>query len=207
MSDQETADEEETDARHFRYQVGGRVHHALNTLHVHTSPDQLSRSKVQYHRSGGPFKPIQGNEIRLLEMVMPSSSASTTLLVSQDPHYRLVHSMLPKTSGQGTAIPEEFIALSYSWGNGFEHENIMLENCVYRVNPNLKRILQALNLNWLNHLFRNGCKVWTDSICINQTDIAEKSHQIKRMADIFKQATWVVVYDGESNIDRQRRSH
>ena len=78
----------------------------------------------------------------------------------------------------------------------------MVENCVYRVNRNLKRILQALNLNRLNHLFRNGCKVWADSICINQTDNAVKSHQIKRMADIFKQATWVVVCDGESNIDR-----
>jgi len=39
--------------------------------------------------------------------------------------------------------------------------------------------------------------LWVDAICINQTDLAEKSSQLKMMRDIYTSAERVVVWLGE----------
>lgn len=41
--------------------------------------------------------------------------------------------------------------------------------------------------------------LWIDAICINQDDIAEKNSQVAMMAEIYKKATRVNIWLGESN--------
>lgn len=43
---------------------------------------------------------------------------------------------------------------------------------------------------------QNGKRVWIDSLCINQSNLIEKSHEVKRMGEIYSQADRVVSWIG-----------
>ncbi|KAH7096019.1 heterokaryon incompatibility protein-domain-containing protein [Paraphoma chrysanthemicola] len=42
-----------------------------------------------------------------------------------------------------------------------------------------------------------GKRIWIDSLCINQSDIDEKNHEVKRMGDIYSQADRVISWIGD----------
>ncbi|GIJ84614.1 hypothetical protein Asppvi_003463 [Aspergillus pseudoviridinutans] len=44
--------------------------------------------------------------------------------------------------------------------------------------------------------------VWADQICINQTDKAEKSQQVRQMGDIYRKATGTLIWLGEEDSDK-----
>jgi hypothetical protein len=50
----------------------------------------------------------------------------------------------------------------------------------------------------LEHLrYENEERVmWIDAICVGQSNIQERSHQVKRMGDIFQLATGTIAWDG-----------
>ena len=48
--------------------------------------------------------------------------------------------------------------------------------------------------------------VWTDAICINQQDNAEKSHQVPLMGSIYSLAKRVVVWLGQGDVQQTRRA-
>jgi hypothetical protein len=41
--------------------------------------------------------------------------------------------------------------------------------------------------------------LWIDFICINQSDVLEKNHQVKRMGEIYSNASRVVAWLGEAD--------
>jgi hypothetical protein len=43
--------------------------------------------------------------------------------------------------------------------------------------------------------------LWVDTICINQSDNDEKSHQVAMMLDIYRNADRVYIWLGESTVD------
>jgi Heterokaryon incompatibility protein (HET) len=83
-----------------------------------------------------------------------------------------------------------YVALSYTWGAGFPKHVIHIDGQELIVSGNLfaaLKILQhSLGLRYL----------WVDAICINQTDLAERSHQVGLMNAIYRSADRVIVWLG-----------
>ncbi|CAH0054825.1 unnamed protein product [Clonostachys solani] len=91
----------------------------------------------------------------------------------------------------------EYEALSYTWANdtgkrGATH--IVYYGVswdVIKVTENCANALRRLR-------YRSRPRtLWVDAICINQEDVAERSHQVDMMAEIYACAKQVVIYLGE----------
>ncbi|CAG8958443.1 hypothetical protein HYFRA_00011120 [Hymenoscyphus fraxineus] len=91
-------------------------------------------------------------------------------------------------------------ALSYAWSDeSSSHllpEEITVEGQKLTVSPNLGAALKARRERQLGDI-----PIWIDAICINQSDITEKSHQILRMRQIYTQAELVTVWLGPEKDD------
>ncbi|CAG8977308.1 hypothetical protein HYALB_00012713 [Hymenoscyphus albidus] len=80
----------------------------------------------------------------------------------------------------------------YAWGEGNESEYLSIRGKKYGVRENLWLALKQLRLE------RTTRCLWIDAICINQTNTAERNHQVDQMSLIFSQAVRVVVWLGSS---------
>ncbi|KAG6356480.1 hypothetical protein INS49_015868 [Diaporthe citri] len=92
--------------------------------------------------------------------------------------------------------PPPYEALSYVWGNADELQVVTIDGNAFRVTQNLYAALKHLVLP-------DGAVrvLWIDAICVNQgaeqSDLAERSHQVRLMSRIFSGATGVVAYLGK----------
>jgi len=94
--------------------------------------------------------------------------------------------------------PPDFEALSYTWGSAENHTDIFVGSsgyCTLVVTQNLAKALPYLRLK------DRPRTLWIDAICVNQSDMAERTSQVKRMADIYSKATRVVVWLGPASED------
>ncbi|KAI0392265.1 heterokaryon incompatibility protein-domain-containing protein [Xylariaceae sp. FL0594] len=79
-------------------------------------------------------------------------------------------------------------ALSYVWGRPIFDEVIQLDGRHFRVTKNLHGILCQLR-------YRDTPRViWIDAICINQSDLEEKTHQVRLMRDIYSKTQRTVIW-------------
>jgi hypothetical protein len=94
------------------------------------------------------------------------------------------------------ARPPVFEAISYAWGQEEANAIITCNSLPLRVTPNVLSILTAL-------LQRPDSSrlLWIDSICINQTSVAERNMQVPRMRSIYSQAARVWVWLGEGSFE------
>jgi hypothetical protein len=83
-----------------------------------------------------------------------------------------------------------YSALSYVWGSPIKHHLITMNGTDLMVTRNLHTALQHLRQKDENRLF------WVDAICINQTDLEERSAQVLKMKDIYEKASEVVIWLG-----------
>ncbi|RMY71286.1 hypothetical protein D0863_05257 [Hortaea werneckii] len=90
---------------------------------------------------------------------------------------------------------DEYMCLSYVWGNTSEAIMIHLNSCPKPVTRNLHSALQRLR----SHGYLAA--LWIDALCINQDDKEEKSLQVARMAKTYAEARRVFVWlcDGPLN--------
>lgn len=147
-------------------------------------------------------------EIRLLRLVQ-----------SDQPEYDLKCEL--ETFQLDKAPP--YRALSYVWGDPGETRPMLLGGRHHDITMNLHAALKVVRdmprsnedlgeekYLWMLDFFVNRegktlCKVqhpdhlWVDAICINQKDIAEKSHQIPLMEEIYGDADSVLVWLGEES--------
>jgi len=89
-----------------------------------------------------------------------------------------------------------FIALSYVWGSENDSKTILCSGKHYlNVRSNLFHAL------WhIRHLV-NPRTLWVDAICINQTNVSERNHQVSRMTQIYTQAEHLLIWLGSQNSD------
>ncbi|KAF5232415.1 hypothetical protein FAUST_8743 [Fusarium austroamericanum] len=100
------------------------------------------------------------------------------------------------------ALPA-YEALSYTWGdqdpastvavqsiNNLNEEPEHLHQGFLTIGENLDEALRHLRYP---HRPRT---MWIDALCINQSDVEERNHEVKRMGDIFRLATRVVAWIG-----------
>jgi hypothetical protein len=125
------------------------------------------------------YRPLVGNEIRLIHLEPPSRNSSAPELVD----CTLIHRNLDHNP--------EYIALSYAWGDPTITVPILLDGFRFQATTNL-----AAALPILRHIPEGG-DYWVDAICINQNDLDERSSQVMRMTEIYRQANEVLVWLGE----------
>ena len=109
--------------------------------------------------------------------------------------------LLPGLPGSGIEIRLEpasfsannlpqYEALSYEWGSSTHRKEIFANGHPIEVRENLWNALDALR-------FKEDSRVlWIDAICINQTDVSERNHQVQQMTDIYSQASCVLAWLG-----------
>lgn len=94
-----------------------------------------------------------------------------------------------------------FEALSYVWGSESKPCRVLVSSDVgrgvseLRIGENLASALRHIRQDEESRV------LWIDAICINQENNSEKSVQIRKMADIFRQAPRVVVWLGSEGQD------
>jgi hypothetical protein len=84
----------------------------------------------------------------------------------------------------------EYTALSYTWGDLSRTSSIIVNGTVNHVTKSVE-----IALRHLQHQ-TDAINLWIDQLCINQTDVVEKSQQVQLMKDIYEGAAQVVVWLG-----------
>ncbi|KAF4499623.1 Heterokaryon incompatibility 6, OR allele [Fusarium agapanthi] len=118
------------------------------------------------------YKPIDNSrqEIRLLTLLPPRDEDGNV-------HCTLSHAVLNTSAGNPM-----YEALSYVWGEPDFSEPIILNNHTFFITPSLKYILSCLRQIQKDDKPR---VIWVDAICINQSDIEERGHQVALMREIY----------------------
>lgn len=110
--------------------------------------------------------------------------------------------LLPGRSTEGylqlelwhSALPTEFSCVSYQWGDHASRHQILLNDRAFIVGENLHAFLQEVH-TWTQDGFDQP--LWIDAICIDQTCVAERGHQVQRMGTIYSNAREVFVWLGD----------
>ena len=133
------------------------------------------------------YEPLQpnGNQVRLL-------------CFSDDPGGQPGYTL--KTFDINECPPYD--ALSYMWGPPLPTRIISLNKRSFEVRKNLWDFLDRIERTDITVLDKGDCHLlhptylWIDQICIDQSSMGEKSHQVKRMSEIYKQSQRVIVWLG-----------
>ncbi|KAF2427856.1 HET-domain-containing protein, partial [Tothia fuscella] len=117
--------------------------------------------------------------------------------LESDQHLRLL-SVLPfvesgrfmyemQTFGLDQAPP--FESVSYVWGDDKRNYDLAFSD------SSVLKITQSLfvALSILSQHCRTG-HLWIDQLCIDQSNVQERNHQVKSMGSIYKQAEKVLVF-------------
>ncbi|KAI1506014.1 heterokaryon incompatibility protein-domain-containing protein [Biscogniauxia marginata] len=85
-------------------------------------------------------------------------------------------------------------ALSYAWNNGDESADVSIvcNMTSIKVSSNLHSALLRLRRT------DAPVKIWVDSLCINQKDPSERTHQVGMMREIYQNSSEVVIWLGDS---------
>lgn len=86
--------------------------------------------------------------------------------------------------------PPVYEALSYSWGDPRITKPIQVGSYCVDVTCNLELALKHLRLDDQDRT------LWVDAICINQSDVVERGHQVSIMGQLYSQAKEVVIWLG-----------
>lgn len=95
----------------------------------------------------------------------------------------------------------DFEALSYAWGEKDESKKVLLNGKPKAVSATLHSALHRMQK--LPEA-KMGMRFWIDALCINQDDIQERNHQVKRMRHIYGIARAVIVWLGRENNDDEK---
>jgi hypothetical protein len=92
----------------------------------------------------------------------------------------------------------DYEALSYAWGDAKVTEHIFLQDCLFHATVNL--------VSALRHLRRadQARTLWVDAICIDQSNVQERGHQVAFMAAIYSQASRDILWLGDDPNDEAK---
>ncbi|KAI0128624.1 heterokaryon incompatibility protein-domain-containing protein [Xylariales sp. AK1849] len=123
------------------------------------------------------YTPLSNSGIRVL-ILEPGSWA--------DP----LKASLKEKNLQDTMTPYE--ALSYAWGTFSLSSNkgIRIQDSIMPITSNLDEALRSLRSEQSQRV------IWVDFVCINQSNLQERVHQVRMMGDIYRQAEKVIVWLG-----------
>ena len=125
------------------------------------------------------YSPLPSNDRTIRLLCIPPADDISDTLVCDMRHVRLIDK-------------PEYAALSYTWGAPvFDHHVIC----------NGRRLAITAHLDAALRRFRKTTwwMLWVDALCIDQTNIPERSYQVSIMKHIYSQASVTFVYLGESS--------
>lgn len=88
--------------------------------------------------------------------------------------------------------PTVYHALSYCWGADHSPVQITCNSHPLSVTPNLHSVLLEYRRRGIT------TPLWVDAVCINQSNISERTSQVRMMDRIYTEAECVVVWLGEA---------
>ena len=90
-------------------------------------------------------------------------------------------------------------ALSYTWGSATDLDYVYVqENEREKALAITQNLAEAL---WYLRYEDRPRVLWIDAICVDQNNTAERGHQVLRMADIYRQASRVIIWLGPERDD------
>jgi hypothetical protein len=102
-----------------------------------------------------------------------------------------------------------YTALSYTWGPPDEGKYILLNGKPFNVRENLWRFLKEASNRGANASLkdvererprsRQPTLFWIDAICIDQSQVEERNHQVAMMGRIYSEASGVLVWLGTAS--------
>jgi hypothetical protein len=124
------------------------------------------------------YEPLdhEADSIRVLE-VLPGSNSSLI-------QCRMRHTTIKET---------RYTCLSYTWQPSSPEREISVNGYSLVVGDNLYQFLSAFRTYQGQNSNRS---LWIDAICMNQSDLTEKNHQVRQMGAIFQKAAEVLVWLG-----------
>ena len=84
-----------------------------------------------------------------------------------------------------------YAPVSYTWGPEIVHTNIVINGALFPVRENLWDFLQQQRLHG------NYGHFWIDALCIQQSEVQERNHQVRMMDSIYTQARAVFIWLGK----------
>jgi hypothetical protein len=178
-------------------QIDISIHHTLLTLPSDAQDSQNSRSILE----SGPECPWSLENTSEGEIFyLNNDTFETSWTCPQgDPSVDL------QAMRSGLARYEPFYeALSYTWGTMDDPETVYVRDFNSNDKENIKtlEIGQSLATAFRHLRYLEKVRIlWADAISINQQDVAERSTQVKRMADIYRLAYRVVAWIGMDSDD------
>ncbi|KIW03599.1 uncharacterized protein PV09_05352 [Verruconis gallopava] len=91
-------------------------------------------------------------------------------------------------------------ALSYTWGTSHNSSLIHVNGSPFLVRRNLYDLLVSYKQSQTSPIDR----VWIDALCIDQSNVKEKSHQVSMMRDIYEKASEVIVWLGPGTSSQKK---
>lgn len=82
----------------------------------------------------------------------------------------------------------KYEALSYVWGSPTRDRPLLCDDGTVYITSNCEAALRRLRRKTRRRV------LWVDSVCINQSDDNEKSHQVRLMSQIYSKAATVLVW-------------
>ncbi|RYN86925.1 hypothetical protein AA0120_g7828 [Alternaria tenuissima] len=91
--------------------------------------------------------------------------------------------------------PPPYTSLSYTWGANATYTNIEINGVKVPVRENLWDFLHQQLLHG------NYGPFWIDALCIQQSEVHERNHQVRMMGSIYKYAQLVLIWLGKESDD------
>jgi hypothetical protein len=173
---------------------------AVYNLEQHNS---VQESLVQQHsvqQSLIQRSPIQHSSVHHGTLrVSPRTLFKHKPLNHYQPTMRLV-TVSPDLSTEGyiqcsihhTTTNAHYSCLSYTWGEPEPKQLLLINGRKFHVRKNLFDFLETIR----GHSRSRRTKYWIDALCIDQSNKAERNHQVGQMGMIYSKATRVVAWLG-----------
>jgi hypothetical protein len=91
------------------------------------------------------------------------------------------------------AMQGKFTTLSYCAGDPKKTETIIINGLAFNAFSNLGHALRQVRHFWKDKCGSQELLLWTDQVCINQSNPHERSHQVGFMGDIYGSAIQVLI--------------
>ena len=158
---------------------------------------RMDDPNVEYYGHHTPYQysfcPLQtSTQIRILELFPGRADQGIECALTRRPLRAYRHKDDPVV---------EYEALSYTWGEDKDMEQIQIftegvqreRQYTMKVTKNLWLALRAFRRQ------KDRRRLWVDALCIDQTSISERNHQVSIMSTIYQESTEVCVWLGEAS--------
>lgn len=155
----------------------------------------VSESATLSHELNGRFSRADGS-MEFVALQTNKKEIRILVLEPGTPEQPLAMSIAHASLGSSHVQPEDYEAISYTWAD--ENGHYIFSRTVrcgaheVSVTKNCEAVLRRLRLE------KSPRRIWIDQLCINQSDLAERGHQVGLMPEIYSRASQVLIFLGEN---------